>query len=92
MNKTERIFEIEQLISARCLVSSAQGPAQFRRGWHPARKIVPADASPLMGLACIGALPWLHELHKSIAIIRGVRREERDYRRPAVNPIGRSCA
>jgi predicted nucleic acid-binding protein len=38
-----------------------------------ARKIVLADASPLIGLARVGGLPWLRKLYKTISITKEVR-------------------
>lgn len=40
-----------------------------------ARKIVLADASPLIGLARAGGLPWLRRLYKTISITKAVRGE-----------------
>lgn len=40
-----------------------------------ARKIVLADASPLIGLARIGGLPWLRRLYRTISITKTVRHE-----------------
>ena len=40
-----------------------------------ARKIVLADASPLIGLARIGGLPWLRKLYGTISITKAVRDE-----------------
>jgi len=40
-----------------------------------ARKIVLADASPLIGLARVGGLPWLRKLYRSISITKAVRAE-----------------
>jgi len=40
-----------------------------------ARKIVLADASPLIGLARAGGLHWLRELYKTISITKVVRGE-----------------
>lgn len=40
-----------------------------------ARKIVLADASPLIGLARVGGLPWLRKLYRSISITKAVRSE-----------------
>lgn len=40
-----------------------------------ARKIVLADASPLIGLARIGGLPWLRKLYRTISITSAVRDE-----------------
>lgn len=40
-----------------------------------ARKIVLADASPLIALARVGGLPWLHRLYRSISITKAVQGE-----------------
>lgn len=40
-----------------------------------ARKIVLADAGPLIGLARIDGLPWLRRLYKRISVTRAVRDE-----------------
>ena len=40
-----------------------------------ARKIVLADASPLIALARVGGLPWLRRLYKTISITKAVRGE-----------------
>jgi len=40
-----------------------------------ARKIVLADASPLIALARVGGLPWLRKLYKTISITKEVRGE-----------------
>ena len=40
-----------------------------------ARKVVLADASPLIGLARVGALPWLRKLYRTISITKAVRVE-----------------
>ncbi|MBI3373341.1 MAG: hypothetical protein HY017_16565 [Betaproteobacteria bacterium] len=40
-----------------------------------ARKIVLADASPLIGLARVGGLPWLRKLYLSISITKAVHNE-----------------
>ena len=40
-----------------------------------ARKVVLADASPLIALARVGGLPWLRKLYKSISITEEVRGE-----------------
>ncbi len=40
-----------------------------------ARKIVLADASPLIGLARVGGLPWLRKLYRTISITKVVRDE-----------------
>lgn len=40
-----------------------------------ARKIVLADASPLIGIARVGGLPWLRKLYRSISITKAVRAE-----------------
>lgn len=40
-----------------------------------ARKIVLADASPLIALARVGGLPWLRRLYKAISITKEVRSE-----------------
>ena len=40
-----------------------------------ARKIVLADASPLIGLARVGGLPWLRKLYRTISITKAVRSE-----------------
>ena len=40
-----------------------------------ARKIVLADASPLIGLARVGGLPWLRKLYRTVSITKAVRRE-----------------
>jgi predicted nucleic acid-binding protein len=40
-----------------------------------ARKVVLADASPLIALARIGGLPWLRKLYKTISITKEVRGE-----------------
>lgn len=40
-----------------------------------ARKIVLADASPLISLARVGGLAWLRKLYKTISITRQVRSE-----------------
>jgi len=40
-----------------------------------ARKIILADASPLIGLARVGGLPWLRKLYRSISITKAVRSE-----------------
>lgn len=39
------------------------------------RKVVLADASPLIGLARIGGLAWLRRLYKSVSVTRAVRAE-----------------
>ena len=43
-----------------------------------ARKIVLADASPLIGLARVGGLPWLRKLYRTISITKAVRSEATD--------------
>lgn len=40
-----------------------------------ARRIVLADASPLIALARIGGLAWLRKLYRTISVTREVRRE-----------------
>ena len=40
-----------------------------------ARKVVLADASPLIGLARAGGLPWLRKLYGTVSITRQVRGE-----------------
>lgn len=40
-----------------------------------ARKVVLADASPLIALARVGGLPWLRKLYKTISITKEVRGE-----------------
>jgi len=40
-----------------------------------ARKIILADASPLIALARVDGLPWLRKLHKTVAITKAVRGE-----------------
>ena len=40
-----------------------------------ARKIVLADASPLIGLARVGGLPWLRKLYRTVSITKAVRGE-----------------
>lgn len=40
-----------------------------------ARKIVLADASPLIGLARVGGLPWLRKLYRTVSITKAVRSE-----------------
>ena len=40
-----------------------------------ARKVVLADASPLIALARVGGLPWLRKLYKTISITKEVRDE-----------------
>ena len=40
-----------------------------------ARKVVLADASPLISLARVGGLPWLRKLYRTISITRQVRGE-----------------
>lgn len=40
-----------------------------------ARKVVLADASPLIALARVGVLPWLRKLYRTISITREVRGE-----------------
>ncbi len=40
-----------------------------------ARKVVLADASPLIALARVGGRPWLRKLHKTISITKEVRDE-----------------
>ena len=40
-----------------------------------ARKIVLADASPLIALARVGGLPWLRRLYRTIPITKAVRGE-----------------
>jgi predicted nucleic acid-binding protein len=40
-----------------------------------ARKIVLADASPLIGLARVGGLLWLRKLYQTISITKAVRHE-----------------
>lgn len=40
-----------------------------------ARKIVLADASPLIGLARVDGLPWLRKLYRTISITKAVRAE-----------------
>ncbi len=40
-----------------------------------ARKIVLADASPLIGLARVDGLPWLRRLFRKISITKAVRHE-----------------
>ena len=40
-----------------------------------ARKIVLADASPLIALARVGGLPWLRKLYKTVSITKAVRDE-----------------
>ena len=40
-----------------------------------ARKIVLADASPLIALARVGGLPWLRRLYKTVSITKKVRGE-----------------
>ncbi len=39
------------------------------------RKVVLADASPLIGLARIGGLDWLRKLYRTVAITKAVRAE-----------------
>jgi hypothetical protein len=45
-----------------------------------ARKVVLADASPLIALARVGGLPWLRKLYKTISITKEVRGEATDAR------------
>ncbi len=40
-----------------------------------ARKIVLANASPLIGLGRVGGLPWLRKLYRTISITKAVRDE-----------------
>jgi predicted nucleic acid-binding protein len=40
-----------------------------------ARKIVLADASPLIALARVGGLPWLRKLFRTVSITKAVRDE-----------------
>jgi len=40
-----------------------------------ARKVVLADASPLIALARVGGLPWLRKLYKTVSITKEVRGE-----------------
>lgn len=40
-----------------------------------ARKIVLADASPLIGLARVDGLPWLRKLYRTLSITKAVRGE-----------------
>jgi hypothetical protein len=40
-----------------------------------ARKVVLADASPLIALARVGGLPWLRKLYKTVSITKEVRDE-----------------
>ena len=40
-----------------------------------ARKVVLADASPLIALARVGGLPWLRKLYQTISITKTVRGE-----------------
>lgn len=40
-----------------------------------ARKIVLADASPLIALARVGGLPWLRKLYRTVSITKTVRGE-----------------
>lgn len=40
-----------------------------------ARKIVLVDASPLIGLARAGGLPWLRKLYRTVSITKAVRGE-----------------
>jgi predicted nucleic acid-binding protein len=40
-----------------------------------ARKIVLADASPLIGLARVGGLPWLRKLYRTVSITKAVQIE-----------------
>ena len=40
-----------------------------------ARKVVLANASPLIALARVGGFPWLHKLYKTISITNEIRGE-----------------
>jgi len=45
-----------------------------------ARKVVLADASPLIGLARVGGLSWLRKLYRTVSITKTVRHEATDAR------------